>query len=259
MEILDFFMIVTGGFAAGFVGSLMGLGGGLIAVPFLNLFMGIAMHNAAAAGLVSTLGVSCVAAGRYLRRGGLVDVSSALEIELAAATGGLVGGVVVGYLKGALLQVVFSGVLLYSGVQIFRSSFGVASVHEQGQSVVAWRTYLALALCFLAGVLSGLLGIGGGLVVVPVLHLVLGLPFKNSTATSNFMMGLTAVPALSGFVSRGQLDLGISAPLAAGVLVGATFGSWLMPKISTRWLKIIFSLLLLATAMEMARKGIGTW
>ena len=95
--------------------------------------------------------------------------------------------------------------------------------------------------------------------VVPVLHLVLGLPFKSSTATSNFMMGLTAVPALSGFVARGQLDLGISAPLAAGVLMGATLGSWIMPRISTRWLKLVFSLLLIVTAFEMARKGLGAW
>lgn len=259
VELIDFMVIVFGGFAAGLVGSLMGLGGGLIAVPFLNLFMGIPMHSAAAAGLVSTLGVSCGAAGRYLRRGDLIDVSASLEIELAAAAGGLIGGVVVGYLRGSLLQVVFSLVLIYSAGEIFRTVFGTAKGDGTRQVITAWRTYLAMGLCLAAGVLSGLLGIGGGLVVVPVLHLVLGLPFKNSTATSNFMMGLTAVPALSGFVSRGQLDLGISAPLAAGVLLGATLGSWIMPKINTRWLKIAFSLLLLLTAVEMARKGLSAW
>jgi uncharacterized membrane protein YfcA len=114
-------------------------------------------------------------------------------------------------------------------------------------------------LCFLAGILSGLLGIGGGIVVVPVLHLVLGLPFKSATATSNFMMGLTAVPALCGFVSRGDLDLYLAAPLAAGVLLGASIGARIMPRIKTPVLKMGFALLLAAAAFEMARKGIGSW
>ena len=118
---------------------------------------------------------------------------------------------------------------------------------------------LTAGLCFLAGILSGLLGIGGGIVVVPVLHLILKLPFKAATATSNFMMGLTAVPALCGFVSRGQLDLAVAVPLAAGVLAGANIGAWLMPRIRTRVLKLVFAGLLSLTAVEMARRGIITW
>lgn len=255
----DLISLAAGGFLAGLVGSLMGLGGGLVAVPFLNLLLGVPMHQAAAAGLVSTLAVSCGAAGRYLRQAGLVDIYLALELELAAAAGGLAGGYLVGFLGGASLQILFACVLTYSGFQILRRARAPGPSGEKGAPAGSWRKPLALGLCLLAGLLAGLLGIGGGLVVVPVLYLVLGLPFKSATATSNFMMGLTAVPALCGFVARGDLQLGLAGPLAAGVLAGATLGAWLMPRLGSRWLKLAFSLLLLVTAAEMARQGTGKW
>ena len=256
---LDLIAVVAGGLLAGLVGSLMGLGGGLVAVPFLNLVLGVPMHQAAAAGLVSTLAVSCGAAGRYLRQGGLVDVFPALELELAAASGGLAGGFLIGAMGGPSLQILFAAVLTYSAVQIARTAGRSAPGDGPRPAREAWRRPLALALCVLAGLLAGLLGIGGGLVVVPVLYLVLGLPFKSATATSNFMMGLTAVPALSGFVARGDVQLGLCGPLAAGVLAGATLGAWLMPRLATKWLKRVFALVLVYAAVEMARRGIGGW
>ena len=229
-----------------------------MAVPFMNLVVGVPIHSAAAAGLISTLSVSCGAAGRYLRQGGLVDIHSALRLEFFAAAGGLFGGIAVGWLRGPVVQILFAVTLVYACVHIFRSAL---RPREASSSVGTTRVRIMVtfSLCFLAGVLSGLLGIGGGIVVVPVLHLVLGLPFKSATATSNFMMGLTAVPALCGFVSRGDLDLYMAAPLAAGVLLGASVGARLMPRIKTPVLKMGFALLLAAAAIEMARKGIGSW
>jgi len=260
----DFILVIAGGLLAGGVGDLMGLGGGIVAVPFLNLVVGVPVHVAAAAGLISTLSVSCGAAGRYLRRGGLIDVPLALRLELFAAAGGLVGGVVVGWIEGPALQVLFAATLLYGAFHIHRSSRRTAGTGPPGTEVVrgdvsSARRAGAFGLCFAAGVMSGLLGIGGGIVIVPVIHLVLALPFKNATATSNFMMGLTAVPALCGFVARGQLDLGLAAPLAVGVLLGANLGAHLMPRIATRWLKLVFACLLVVTAVEMARKGVAAW
>jgi uncharacterized protein len=248
---------VAGGMLAGFVGSLMGLGGGIVAVPFMNLVVGIPMHYAAAAGLISTLSVSCGAAGRYLRRGGLIDVRLAFQVELFAAAGGLVGGITVGWLAGPVLQILFAATMLYGALHMVRTARRGATVDVSGQSTPGGRRILAYGLCFVAGVMSGLLGIGGGIVVVPVLHLVLSLPFKSATATSNFMMGLTAVPALCGYVSRNQLDLSLAGPLAAGVLIGAMLGARLMPHVRTRVLKLIFAIVLLVAAVEMARKGIA--
>jgi uncharacterized membrane protein YfcA len=255
---MDLLLIAAGGLLAGLVGALMGVGGGIVAVPFLNLVVGVPIHSAAAAGLISTLSVSCGAAGRYLRQGGLVDIHTALRLELFAAAGGLFGGVAVGWLRGPVVQILFAATLVYACVHIIRSALrsGEGAAASRASPV---RTLVTFSLCFLAGILSGLLGIGGGIVVVPVLHLVLGLPFKSATATSNFMMGLTAVPALCGFVSSGDLDLYLAAPLAAGVLLGASIGARLMPRIKTPFLKMGFALLLALAAFEMARKGIGSW
>jgi uncharacterized membrane protein YfcA len=258
MAPMDLLLVASGGVVAGLVGALMGVGGGIVAVPFLNLVVGVPIHSAAAAGLISTLSVSCGASGRYLRQGGLVDVHTALRLEFFAAGGGLLGGIAVGWLRGPVVQILFAVTLVYACVHIVRSALqpreGAASAGATGV-----RTLVTFCLCFLAGILSGLLGIGGGIVVVPVLHLVLGLPFKSATATSNFMMGLTAVPALCGFVSRGDLDLFLAAPLAAGVLLGSSIGARIMPRIKTPVLKMGFGLLLAAAAFEMARKGIGSW
>ncbi len=248
---------VAGGVLAGFVGAMMGLGGGIVAVPFLNLVVGIPMHYAAAAGLISTLSVSCGAAGRYLRRGGLVDIRLAFQVELFAAAGGLVGGITVGWLAGPVLQILFAATMLYGALHMVRTARREPKSDVSGSPVLGGRRLLAYGLCFIAGVLSGLLGIGGGIVVVPVLHLVLALPFKSATATSNFMMGLTAVPALCGYVSRNQLDLTVAGPLAAGVLLGAMLGARLMPRVRTPVLKFVFAAVLLVVAAEMARKGLA--
>ncbi|MBN2493529.1 MAG: sulfite exporter TauE/SafE family protein [Deltaproteobacteria bacterium] len=259
MDFFDLVLTAGGGILAGLVGALMGLGGGLIAVPFLNLGLGLPIHEAAAAGLVSTLVVSCTAAGRYLRQGGLVDVYRALEIELAAAAGGLAGGFVAGWLGGGIIQGLFALVMLYAGVQVVRSSSRPERPEAACRDLARWRRCLAGCLCFLAGMLSGLLGIGGGVILVPILHLVLCMRFKSAAATSNFMMGMTAVPALCGFVARSELVLAVSIPLALGVLAGASIGAWLMPRLRASWLKITFALLLFATAVEMAARALEAW
>ncbi len=255
----DIALVIAGGLLAGLVGSLMGLGGGIIAVPFLNLVLGIPMHTAAAAGLVSTLCVSCSAAGRYLRRGGMIDIPLALRLELFAAAGGLLGGFLVGWLSGSVLQVLFGATMAYAAIHILRTAHQAPMRQDVTTRKSSWRMPASYLLCLVAGVMSGLFGIGGGIVMVPVLHLFLALPFKHATATSNFMMGLTAVSALCGFVARQQLDLAVSGPLAAGVVVGALAGAKLMPRLRTPLLKRIFGIVLALTAFEMARKGMTSW
>ena len=257
--VLDLIAVVSGGLAAGLLGALMGLGGGIVAVPFLNLVMGVPMHCAAAAGLISTLSVSCGAAGRHLRQGSLVNIDLALQIELFAAAGGLFGGIAAGWMAGPALQLLFALALIYGCIHTVRSARRSGDPDGPAGEVPSWRKLISFPLGLVAGVMSGLLGIGGGIVMVPVLHLLMALPFKSSIATSNFMMGLTALPALSGFVARGQLDLFIAVPLAAGVLLGANLGSRLLPRIRTGLLKMIFAGLLLITAVEMARKGFTAW
>jgi uncharacterized membrane protein YfcA len=256
---IQLLMLVGGGLLAGLVGALMGLGGGLIAVPFVNLVIGINIHTAAAAGLVSTLAVSCGAAGRYLRKTKLIDISTGLRVQLFTATGGFLGGVVAGWLKGAVIQLLFAGVLMYAAGHIVHSAKDRPNQSQSGHNVDSMRMWIGLFVCFLAGNLAGLLGIGGGIIVVPVLHIMMSLPFKNSIATSNFIMGLTAVPALSGYISRGQLDLFVSVPIAMGVLAGASLGAYIMPRIKTNVLKIVFTVILVIISIGMARQGFLSW
>ena len=255
----ELWWIWLGGFFAGLLGALVGLGGGIVAVPFVNLVVGASMHCAAAAGLISTLTVSCGAAGRYLRKGGLVPVDLALKVELVTAVGALGGGMAVGYLKGPVLQVLFAVLLLASALRLAlgRESAGEASPPDT--PALPRRIWTVYAMCLTAGFLGGILGVGGGFLIVPALHLVLAMPFKSAAATSNFVMGMTAVPALLGFAHRGQVDLRVGVPLAMGVLVGANLGAFLMPRIQTRALKWTFALLLLVAAGQMIYRGARSW
>jgi len=261
MGLLDLALISLGGFLAGLVGALMGLGGGLVAVPFVNLVLGWPMQVAAAAGLVSTLATSATAASRFLCRGGLVQVERGLELALAASLGSLAGGLASGWLRGPLLQLVFAGVLAFAALQI-----GHAVRHPRPEApggdcpaVRPGRRAWALGLSLGAGVLSGLLGIGGGMMYVPILHLLLCVPFKASSATSNFLMGLIVLPALGAHAAHGHVEIGLVGPLAAGVLLGASLGAWLMPKVRTSWLQVVFALLLLGTALQLVRQGVRAW
>jgi hypothetical protein len=259
MAPVELLFTVLGGLAAGLVGALMGLGGGLIAVPFVNLVLGLPMQVAASAGLVSTLATSAVSASRYLRQGGLVQVDVGLELALGAALGSLGGGLASGWLSGPVLQLVFAGVLVFAGASIARQVVHAAGPVLDRAAPSPGRRMLAMALGSGSGVLSGLLGIGGGMLYVPILHLVLWLPFKQASATSNFLMGLIVLPALFGHVHHGHVQIDLVAPLAAGVLVGASLGAWLMPRVRNRFLQIAFGVLLLVTAAELVLKAVGAW
>ena len=248
--------MIAGGLFAGLVGALMGVGGGIVVVPFVNVVMGFPMHNAAAAGLVSTLSVSCAAAGRYLvKESSLIDISLAMQVALFSCCGGFFGGIAAGWFDGWVLQLIFACVLAYAAVYTFSDSGKQGKPCNNGE-LQAWPGLLGFFVVFLAGALAGLLGIGGGIIVVPVLHIIFKQTFKVSLASSNYIMGLTALPALSGYVARLQLDLVVAVPVAFGVLLGATIGSQIMPRLRSKVLKILFAGLLVVTAFEMARQGI---
>ncbi len=252
-------LVCLGGLVSGLVGSLMGLGGGIVAVPYLTLVMGVPMHAAACAGLVSTLSVACSAAGSYLRQGGLIDIHMALKLELYAALGGLCGGIAAGWIEDFWLKILFSGLMMsVAGYITWFNRGGQLSMRRRAKpgSIGIW---LGFGACFVAGLTSGLLGIGGGVVVVPVLLLIFGLPFKAATATSNFMMGFTAIPALLGYIARNQLVVEVAIPLAAGVLVGAYLGAKLLPRLRVEPLKAAFAVILALTAVKMAYEGWAAW
>jgi uncharacterized protein len=263
--------------AAGLLGSLLGLGGGIIVVPALTLLFKIDIRYAIGASVVSVIATSSGAAAAYVRER-MTNLRVAMVLEIATTTGALSGAYLAGRVGGRWLYVTFGLIMGYSAIAMFRKRHELAvdadappdrwadqlRLHDsyfdeaQGQTIAyrVRRTPLGLALMYVAGIVSGLLGIGSGSLKVPAMDLAMGLPIKVSTATSNFMIGVTAAASAGVYFARGDIDPFIAAPVAAGVLLGATQGSRLLGKLQGRSIRLVFVLVLLWVSAEMLIKGI---
>ena len=244
---LDALWYVLTGMSAGLIGAILGLGGGIIIVPILSLLLGLKMHTAVAASLVGVVATSISSSAGYMKRG-LPMVRLGLTLELATVLGAVAGSTAAGYISGAALQAVFGILLLYTALNMWHGR-GVRPVQDEAEHVPA--TPLALAGAGGAGALSGSLGIGGGIVKVPILNVLLGCPIHRSTATSTYMMGLTAAAGCVAYYVRGELVLGVAAPLVAGVLIGGRLGPRLAERIDPGRLRRAFVLVLLLAAARM--------
>jgi uncharacterized membrane protein YfcA len=263
---------------AGLLGSLLGLGGGIIVVPALTLLFKIDIRYAIGASIVSVIATSSGAAAAYVRER-MTNLRVAMVLEIATTTGALSGACLASRIGGRWLYVTFGLVMGYSAVAMFRKRHDVAAAgvdtprdrladllrlndsyfdEAQGRTVSyrVRRTPLGFALMYVAGVVSGLLGIGSGALKVPAMDLAMGLPIKVSTATSNFMIGVTAAASAGVYFARGDIDPFIAAPVAAGVLLGATQGSRLLGKLHHRSIRVVFVIVLLWVSAEMLIKGI---
>jgi uncharacterized protein len=267
--------VFTIAIAAGFVGGLLGLGGGIIVVPALALGLGIDIRYAIGASIVSVIATSSGAAATYVRER-LTNLRVAMLLEIATSSGAISGALVAGLLPSRFLYLLFGALMTYSAAAIFtRPSAGSRpanadrladslSLHgsyfdeftgtERAYRVS--RTKLGLALMYVAGIVSGLLGIGSGALKVPAMDLAMGLPIKVSTATSNFMIGVTAAASAGVYFSRGDIDPFIAGPVAAGVLIGATVASLILNRLPARRLRHIFAIVLLVISLQMLYHGI---
>jgi uncharacterized membrane protein YfcA len=262
--------------AAGVLGSLLGLGGGIIVVPALTLLLGIDIRYAIGASVVSVIATSSGAAAAYVREH-MTNLRVAMLLELGTTTGALAGAFLAGVVGGRWLFVVFGVVLGYSALAMVRHRHdevgapvppdaladrlrlhGAYFDHAEGREVVyrVARTPLGLALMFVAGVVSGLLGIGSGALKVPAMDLAMRLPIKVSTATSNFMIGVTAAASAGVYFARGDVDPFVAAPVAAGVLLGATGGSRLLGRLRGGRIRAAFVVVLVWVAAQMLWKGL---
>ncbi len=268
-------LVFAASIVAGFTGSILGLGGGIIIIPVLTLGFGIDIHYAIGASIISVIATSSGAAAAYVREH-MTNLRVAMFLELGTTAGALSGAYVAGILAGRWLYIVFAAVLGVSAFAMFhkRHSDSHAAVpgdrvadrlHLHGQYVnqagetVAYRVAhsgLGLALMYVAGVVSGLLGIGSGSLKVPAMDLAMHLPMKVSSATSNFMIGVTAAASAGVYFMRGQINPFIAAPVAAGVLVGALAGSRLLPRLAGKTVRAIFVVVLTWICMEMLYKGV---
>lgn len=261
--------------AAGVVGTLLGLGGGIVVVPALTLALGIDIRYAIGASIVSVIATSSGAAASYVREH-MTNLRVAMFLELATTTGAISGAFIAGLVDPRWLFIAFGLLLGYSAFAMMRpprehvgtgggdpladrlrlhaSYFDQAAGRQIDYRV--GRVKLGMVLMYLAGAVSGLLGIGSGAFKVPALDLAMGLPLKVSTATSNFMIGVTAASSAGVYFSRGDIDPFVAAPVAAGVVIGAFAGSRLLSKLPAGKLRIAFVVVLLAIAVQTLYHGV---
>jgi uncharacterized membrane protein YfcA len=260
-------LMVAGGTAAGVFGSLLGLGGGILIVPLLTLGFGRPLREAVAVSLVCVIATSSAAAGAYLRNK-LANLRLGMVLALFTATGALIGGTITFLLPEPLLTGMFAILLTYVAITMARGPGAaetgadaspradtVARLSTEGYAVHGLVPGSAASVG--AGVVSALLGVGGGAINVPTMHLLMGVPLRVATATSNLMIGVTAVASAVIYLLRGAIDPYIAGPTVVGVFVGAAVGSRVAPRIDVRILRWLFVAVLLWIAFQMARRALG--
>ncbi|MDR0534370.1 MAG: sulfite exporter TauE/SafE family protein [Verrucomicrobiales bacterium] len=273
--LIFFFLVLLISYSAGLLGSLVGVGGGIIVVPALTLIFGIDIHNAIAASIVAVVATSTGAASTYVRDK-VANMRLGMLLEVATVAGALGGALLAAYVSPKALYILFALLMAYTAgnmsqkrkaanrelppspladrLNLHGAYYDKALKQEVGYRVT--RPVLGFAVSGLAGLASGLLGIGGGVLKVPVMNLFMGIPIKACTATSNFMIGVTAASGAAVYFMRGDVQPFVVAPVAIGVLFGAKTGAQVMNHIHGNVLRIIFVIILSLTAIQMFVKGI---
>jgi uncharacterized membrane protein YfcA len=271
-------ILAGGGFGAGLFGSLLGLGGGILIVPLLTVGFGVPFREAVGVSLVCVIVTSSAAAGVYLERH-LANLRLGMLLELFTASGALIGGLVAFLLPERALAGLFSLLLAYTAFSMLRRG-GAPAVTDAGDELgtadaalepdpgelggqLAGPGYRPRRLgvgaggSLGAGIVSALLGVGGGIVKVPLMHLVMGVPLKVATATSNLMIGVTAAASAIVYLLRGGIDPYVAGPTAVGVFAGALVGSRIASRIDVRLLRLLFVGVLALTAVQMAARALA--
>ncbi len=266
-------LVAVGSFGAGLLGSLTGLGGGFVVVPMLTILFHVDLKYAIGASLVSVIATSSGAAAAYVREG-YTNVRIGIFLEVATTVGAFIGAVLAGFVPTSALGVLFGLVLLFSA---YRSS-RPREEHVTAQPPHPWAVRLRLngsyptaegmqpynvqgvpagfAMMFAAGILSALLGIGSGVVKVLAMDGRMHLPFKVSTTTSNFMIGVTAAASAGVYLHRGYIEPEIAVPVMLGVLGGALLGARVLAKARTDALRKLFTVVVVVLGVEMLYKGV---
>ncbi len=274
-------LLAAGGFGAGVFGSLLGLGGGVLIVPLLTVGFGVPFREAVGVSLVCVIVTSSAAAGVYLERH-VANLRLGMLLEVFTATGALLGGLVAFLLPERVLAGLFAILLAYTAFSMLRRGRQAApepaalpAGDDPGPTAadpaaarsladeVAGPDYRPRRLgagaggSLGAGIISALLGVGGGIVKVPLMHLVMGVPLKVATATSNLMIGVTAAASAIVYLLRGGIDPYVAGPTAVGVFVGAMVGSRVATRINVRYLRLLFVGVLALTAVQMTLRALA--
>jgi uncharacterized membrane protein YfcA len=275
LNVLEFtFLLWTGSLFAGFLGALTGLGGGVVLVPLLTIFFHVDLRYAIGASLVSVIATSSGSAAAYLKEG-FSNIRIGMFLEIATTLGALLGAYLTAKVPASVIAIIFGVVLLYSAFVSRRTRpreelalppDPIATKLKMNSSfpdTSGLRTYnvyrvpAGFGIMFGAGALSGLLGIGSGALKVVAMDQAMKIPFKVSTTTSNFMIGVTAAASAGVYLSRGYIDPALAMPVMLGVLIGSLMGTRVLVKTKTKSLRLVFSIVIVLLGLEMLLKGIG--
>ncbi|MBD2168942.1 sulfite exporter TauE/SafE family protein [Calothrix membranacea FACHB-236] len=269
MNILEFSLLVwVGSFTAGLIGALTGLGGGVVIVPLLTSVFGVDIRYAVGASLVSVIATSLGAASTYIKQG-YTNLRLGMFLEVATTIGAIIGAIIATKVSVKALTIFLAIILLYSAYLSqqpkrqepenetedgFASYLELNGAYPTPEGFIPYQVHAVpggFAVMFVSGIISGLLGIGSGAFKVLAMDNVMRIPFKVSTTTSNFMIGVTAAASAGVYLARGYIDPGLSMPVMLGVLPGAFLGANILVGAKTQVLRIIFSFVLIAMALKM--------
>lgn len=275
MNILEFSLLVwIGSFTAGFLGSLTGLGGGVVIVPLLTSVFGVDIRYAVGASLVSVIATSCGAASTYIKEG-FTNLRIGMFLEVATTLGAIFGAMIATFVSVKALTIVLAIVLLYSAylsqqprperlecesTDPLVTNLKLNGTYPTPNGLMSYQVYsvpVGFGVMLIAGVISGLLGIGSGAFKVLAMDQVMRLPFKVSTTTSNFMIGVTAAASAGVYLARGYIAPGLSMPVMLGVLPGALLGAKVLVGAKTQILRTVFSLVLALMAFKMVYNSLN--
>lgn len=273
MSVLTFTLILLlGAYCAGLLGSLTGLGGGVVIIPLLTLCFGVDFHYAVGAALVSSIATSSGSGSAYVKEG-ITNIRLGMVLEIATTIGAVAGAVVAIWMNNSVISIIYGGVLVLTAVmqqvKHSRHEHVVGSPLARRLKLFGTfpqkdgsRQYYELtnvgggfAVMLLAGMLSGILGIGSGVLKVIAMDGIMKVPFKVSTTTSNFMMGVTACASAVVYIQRGNIVPGLAFPVLIGVLFGALTGAKLLKRLDVSLLRKIFAIAILAVAVNMIYMG----
>jgi uncharacterized membrane protein YfcA len=248
-------LLVLLGTAAGTLGGLLGVGGGVVVIPALSLGFGVPFRSAVAVSLVVIIASASATSAEFVQKG-TADMRVGVVLELATVGGGIAGSAVAGLLPESALKLLFSAVAVASAAMLWRRRRAALEEAVSGRRPVrGWGA--GLAVSGLAGAFSGLIGVGGGVFKVPVMTLAMDLPFKVAAATSSFMIGVTAAASAYLYAARGELDVRLAAPVVVGVFAGSRIGTALLARLPARRLQGAFAALLLAMGVQMLWDVVG--
>ena len=273
MTILAFTLILlAASYCAGLLGSLTGLGGGVVVIPVLTLCFGVDFHYAVGAALVASIATSSGSGSAYVKEG-VTNIRLGMFLEIATTIGAVCGAVVAIYLNSNTIAIIYGGVLVLTAVmqQRRKSDHDGVVGSEMARRLKLFSSWPqkdgtmkhyqlrhvggGFSVMYVAGVLSGILGIGSGVLKVIAMDGIMKVPFKVSTTTSNFMMGVTACASAVIYVQRGNIVPGMACPVMIGVLFGALTGAKLLKRLDVRLLRRIFCIVILMVAANMIYQG----